>query len=75
MSDLSRQLAAVSQAMFHLLIWLIHKVYNSFIGSSDVLVYFLDLTKAFHQVYHDGVLFKLETIDVMGNLFRGLKVI
>ncbi len=43
---------------------LTHKIYRSLRDGSDVLLVFLDITKAFDKVYHDGLLFKLEQLCI-----------
>ena len=50
------------------LLWLTHKIYTSLGDGSDVLIVFLDVTKAFDHIYHDGLLYKLQAIGVRGSL-------
>ena len=39
----------------------------------DVRGVFLDISKAFDKVWHDGIIFKLETYDVKGKLLNLIK--
>lgn len=37
---------------------------------NHVALFFCDLSKAFHRVWHEGLLFKLQTYGICGNLFQ-----
>ena len=52
-----------------------HDIYASFDQSPtlEVRSNFLDISKAFDKVWHDGLLFKLERIGMSGNLLNLLK--
>ena len=52
-----------------------HDIYASFNQSPtlEVKANFLDTSRAFDKVWHDGLLFKLECIGISGNLLRLLK--
>ena len=52
-----------------------HDIYASFNQSStlEVKANFLDTSRAFDKVWHDGLLFKLECIGISGNLLSLLK--
>ena len=45
------------------------------IGKKKLYVCFLDLTKAFDSVWHEGLFCKLKTIGITGNLLELLKYI
>ena len=51
-----------------------HKIYSAFeeFPSRDKAV-FLDISKAFHKVWHDGLLFKLKNYGISGLLFTVIK--
>ncbi len=39
------------------------KIYKTLGHRTDVLLVFLDVTKAFDKVYHKGLLFKLKSLE------------
>ena len=45
-----------------------HKIYRSFDGGFDVSSVFLDISKAFDKLWHDGIIFKLKQNGISGNL-------
>ena len=49
-----------------------HEIYSSFDEGLEVRSIFLDIAKAFDEVWHDGIIFKLTQIGISGNLiFNG----
>ena len=52
------------------LINITHSLYSGLDNGYDMCMIFLDVSKAFDKVYHQGLLFKLEQIGVSGNLLR-----
>ena len=49
-----------------------HDIYKSFDNGFEVRGVFLDISKAFDKVWHDGVLFKLQQNGISGNLLKVL---
>ena len=47
-----------------------HEIYKSFDNGFKVKSVFLDISKAFDKVWHDGVIFKLEQNDISGDLLN-----
>ena len=47
-----------------------HEIYKSFDNGFEVKSVFLDISKAFDKVWHDGVIFKLEQNDISGDLLN-----
>ena len=46
-----------------------HEIYNSFDDGLEVRGIFLDISKAFDKVWHQGLLHKLKQIGISGKLF------
>ena len=53
-----------------------HEIYESFDCSStrDITGFFLNISKAFEKVWHEGLIFKLQSYGIVGNLLRLLKI-
>ena len=49
------------------------KIYKSFDDGYEARGVFLDISKAFHKVWHDGLIFKLQENGISGNLLKVLK--
>ena len=47
-----------------------HEIYQSFDVGFDVRSVFLDISKAFDKVWHDGIIFKLKQNGISGNLLN-----
>ena len=45
-------------------------IYQSFDGSFDVCSVFVNISKAFDKVGHDGIIFKLKQNGISGNLLN-----
>ncbi len=57
----------------HQVIVLYHKLYIATDGSDDILCVFLDLTKTFDQLWHRSLLFKLNKINIIGEIYNLLE--
>ena len=49
-----------------------HEIYKSFDACLDVMAVFLDISKAFDKVWHQGLLYKLKQNAISGNLLETL---
>ena len=47
---------------------LVHMLYDNMDKGRDITMIFLDVSKAFDKVWHDGILFKLQTFGIHGPL-------
>ena len=47
-----------------------HEIYSSFDEGLEVRSVFLDISKAFDKVWHDGIIFKLIQNGISGNLLK-----
>ena len=50
-----------------------HEIYKSFDVGLEVRSAFLDISKAFHKVWHDGIIYKLTQNGISGNLLNLLE--
>ena len=50
-----------------------HNIYKSFDDVYEVRDVFLDISKAFDKVWHDGLIFKFQENGMLGNLLKDLK--
>ena len=55
------------------LLSIIHGIYASLHEGYEILGVFLDISKAFDKVWHEGLMFKLEQNGISGNLLRLIK--
>ena len=47
-----------------------HDIYQSFDNGFEVRGVFLDISKAFHKVWHKGLIYTLKQNSVVGNLLK-----
>ena len=50
-----------------------HEIYKYFDEGHEVRGVFLDISKAFDKVWHDGIIFKLTQTGISGNLLKLLR--
>ena len=64
-----------NDSCIHQLIDIIHTIFSAFDAnpSLEVRGVFLDLSKAFDRVWHDGLLYKIKSNGIEGNLFKLIK--
>ena len=55
------------------LLFITQEIYSSFDEGLEVRSVFLDISKAFDKVWHDGIIFKLTQNDISGNLLNLLR--
>ena len=55
------------------LLYLVHKTYEALEHGNEVRMIYLDISKAFDRVWHDGLLFKLKSIGIRDPLLAWLK--
>ena len=56
----------------NLLLNITHKIYKSIDDGRDVCAIFLDVSKAFDKVWHEGLLFKIKEFGVCGSVLNWL---
>ena len=47
-----------------------HEIYKAFDASHEVRAVFLDISRAFDRVWHEGLIYKLQTFGVGGDILR-----
>ena len=55
------------------LLYITHTIYKGLDEGKDTCIVFLDISKAFDRVWHEGLIFKLKRIGVGGNLLEWIK--
>ena len=55
------------------LILIVHKIHEALEKGKDVRMVFLDISKAFDKVWHEGLIYKLEALGVRDPLLRWIK--
>ena len=55
------------------LLSIIHEIYESFDVELEARSVFLDISKAFDKVWHDGIIYKLTQNGISGNLIKILQ--
>ena len=62
-----------SNSWINQLLSITNEIYNSFDERLEVRSVFLDISKTFDKVWHDGIIFKLAQNDISGNLLNLLR--
>ena len=77
---LSKDLVSANQSGFkpgdsciNQLLSITHNIYKSFDDGYEVRGVFLDISKAFDKVWHDGFIFKLQENGISANLLKVFK--
>ena len=47
-----------------------HEIYSSFNGTYNERVIFVDILKAFGKVWYEGIIHKLQQLEISGNLLN-----
>ena len=55
------------------LILIVHKIHEALERGKDARMVFLDISKAFDKVWHEGLIYKLEALGVRDPLLRWIK--
>lgn len=55
------------------LVHIVHNIYKGLDDKKDVCMVFLDISKAFDRVYHEGLIFKLKQLGIEGNLLNWIR--
>ena len=55
------------------LVHIVNNIYKGIDNHHDVCMIFLDISKAFDKVYHEGLLYKLKQLGIEGNLLKWLE--
>ena len=51
------------------LLKIVHQIYQDINNGKDTCLVFLDVSKAFDKVWHEGLLFKLRQLGIVGTLY------
>ena len=55
------------------LLKIVHQIYQDINDGKDTCLVFLDISKAFDKVWHEGLLFKIKRLGITGKLLDWLK--
>ena len=55
------------------LLSIVHKLYSGLDNNENACLVFLDISKAFDRVWHEGLLFKLKQLGISGILIKWLE--
>ena len=55
------------------LIFMIHEIHKALENGQDICLVFLDVSKAFDRVFHEGLVLKLASFGIEGSLLRWFK--
>jgi hypothetical protein len=52
------------------LVYIVHRIHEALDRSNEVRAVFLDISKAFDKVWHEGLLLKLKRLGIDGALYK-----
>ena len=59
-----------NDSTINLLVIMLHKIYKSIDEGNDICAIFLDVLKAFDNVWHGGLFFRLKQLGICGNVLN-----
>ena len=62
-----------NDSTINLLVSILHKIYKSTDEGNDICAIFLDVSKAFDKVWHEGLFYKLKQLGICGNVLNWIK--
>ena len=69
-TDLPQSIRVQTRGLINQLLCITHDIYQSLDDGLETRAVFLDISKAFDKVWHEGLLFKLKQNGISGNLLN-----